>query len=102
MSESDHELISQVGARLVGGIRAGATGLIMPNYCSLRFRLSIPNLRHLFDKSELLTTSFLGQSLKYVRDVPRGQLLAIFIRLGLCDLGGDFWTRGGDFWAKGG
>jgi len=64
LSESDHKLIGQVGARSVGGIRVGATGLIMPNYCSSRFRLSIPNLRHQFDKSQLLTTFRLGQALK--------------------------------------
>ena len=44
LSESDHELIGQVGARSVGGIRKGATGLIMSNHCFSRFRLSIPNL----------------------------------------------------------
>jgi len=54
LSEPDHELIGQVRARLVGGIRAGATGLIMPNHCSSRFCLSIPNLRHWFNKSLLL------------------------------------------------
>ena len=34
----------------------------MLNYYSSRFRLSIPNLRHRFDKSQTLTTSPLGQS----------------------------------------
>jgi len=38
----------------VGDIRAGATGLIMPNHCSSRFRLSIPNLWHRYDKSQNL------------------------------------------------
>jgi len=54
LSEFDHKLIIQVGARSVGGILAGATGLIIPNYCSSRFRLSISNLWHQFDKSQLL------------------------------------------------
>jgi len=44
LSESDHELISQVGVRSVKGIRAVTTGLIIPNHCSSRFRLSIPTL----------------------------------------------------------
>jgi len=51
LSEDGHELISQIGARLVGGIRTGATGLTMPNHRSSRFRLSIPNLRYRFSKS---------------------------------------------------
>jgi len=55
-SESDHELIGQVGTRSVGGIRARATSLIMLNHYSSRFRLSIPNLKHRFDKSQTLTT----------------------------------------------
>jgi len=62
LSESDYKLIGQVGARLVGGIRVGATSLIMSNNYSLRFRLSIPNLRHRFDKSQILTIFPLGQS----------------------------------------
>jgi len=41
LSESDHKFIGQVGAQSVGSIRAGTTGLIMPNHCS---RLSIPSL----------------------------------------------------------
>ena len=93
--ESDHKLIGQIGARSVGGIRAGATGLIIPNHYSSRFRFSISNLIHQFDKSQLLTTPSLGQSLRWVRDVPRGQRLAIFIRLGLCEWGGGFWAKWG-------
>ena len=61
--EPDDNLISQAEARPVRGIRAYAAGLIMPNHQPSGFQPSIPNLRHRFGKSQLLTTSPLGQSL---------------------------------------
>jgi len=43
-ADFDHKLISQVTARLVGGIRAKATALIKPNHQPSGFRPSIPFL----------------------------------------------------------
>jgi len=44
IAESDHKLIGQIRARLVGGIRAESDGLVKLNHQPLRFRLLIPDL----------------------------------------------------------
>ena len=81
--ESDHKLIGQVGARLVGGIRTKARDIIKPNHQPSGFRPSIPNLSRRFGKSEIQINFPLGQSPIWVRDVPRANVYSVLVRLGL-------------------